>query len=54
MGAATSVRVIDPHGLTTAQRHGDACASCRKSFPRPRVPIGRFPDGRPVLVCDDH
>lgn len=45
--------VFDPEPLTAAQRSGRACVSCSKRWPRPRVRVGRLPDGSPVMACDD-
>ncbi|WP_141577487.1 hypothetical protein [Actinomadura sp. WMMA1423] len=45
--------VVDPRGLSTAQRLGDACVVCRKRWPRPRVRVGRLPDSSGVFACDD-
>ncbi|TDD92614.1 hypothetical protein E1298_10500 [Actinomadura rubrisoli] len=44
---------LDPGALSTAQRLGDACAVCRKRWPRPRVRVGRLPDSSGVFACDD-
>ena len=46
--------VIDPQGLTDAQRAGLACVYCHKRYPRPNVFVGCLPDGTPVFACDDH
>lgn len=43
--------MIDPHGLNRAQRSGQACAVCRKVWPRPEVLVGRLPDQRRVYAC---
>ena len=43
--------LIDATGLTKAQRAGRECASCRKRFPRPAVPIGRLATGETVYRC---
>src|SRR6266542_4948985 len=50
---AAQRRMIDPVGLTAAQRSGRACVSCRKRWPRPSVLAGHLPDGAPLYVCDD-
>ncbi|GAA1544063.1 hypothetical protein GCM10009678_28410 [Actinomadura kijaniata] len=44
---------FDPRALTRAQRQGDACVACRKRWPRPRVRVGRVPDGSGVFACAD-
>lgn len=44
---------FDPTTLTTAQRDGEACAVCRKKWPRPRHRVGRLPDSSGVFACDD-
>ncbi|MCP2339662.1 hypothetical protein FHU30_005031 [Actinomadura rupiterrae] len=44
---------FDPSALSAAQREGDACVVCHKRWPRPRVRVGRLPDGREVVACDD-
>ncbi|TDB86504.1 hypothetical protein E1264_17620 [Actinomadura sp. KC216] len=49
----TDEPTVDPGGLTTAQRLGDACVVCRKKWPRPRVRVGRLPDSTGVFACDD-
>ncbi|TDD83214.1 hypothetical protein E1293_15050 [Actinomadura darangshiensis] len=49
----TDEQVVDPGGLSTAQRLGDACVVCRKRWPRPRVRVGRLPDSSGVFACDD-
>jgi hypothetical protein len=49
----TDEPTVDPGGLSTAQRLGDACAVCRKKWPRPRVLVGRLPDSTGVFACDD-
>lgn len=43
--------VWEPAALTAAQRCGDECVACGKRWPRPRVPVGRFPDGTCVWAC---
>lgn len=43
--------VIDSDGLDEAQRSGNACAVCRKAWPRPDVLVGRLPDQRNVYTC---
>ena len=45
--------VFDPEPLTAAQRNGRACVACRKRWPRPRIRVGRLPDGRAVMACED-
>jgi len=32
---------------------GDACVVCHKRWPRPRVRVGRLPDGSGVFACDE-
>jgi hypothetical protein len=49
----TDEPIVDPGGLSTAQRLGDACVVCRKKWPRPRVLVGRLPDSTGVFACDD-
>lgn len=49
----TDEPTVDPGGLSTAQRLGDACVVCRKKWPRPRVRVGRLPDSTGVFACDD-
>ncbi|MEV4092904.1 hypothetical protein [Streptosporangium saharense] len=44
---------FDPEGLSRAQCEGDACVTCHKRWPRPRVRIGRLPDDSPLFACDD-
>jgi hypothetical protein len=53
MGAATA-RVIDPRGLTLAQRAENRCAyaNCLRSLTRPKTLIGSTPDGTPIFVCN--
>ncbi|WP_225878802.1 hypothetical protein [Spongiactinospora rosea] len=52
-GPAATARLFDPDGLTYAQRCGDACVVCHKKWPRPRVRVGRLPDGVAVLACGE-
>lgn len=49
------VPVIDPKALTRAQRHGRRCAvpNCQRLLADLAYQVGRLPDGRPVLVCED-
>lgn len=49
-----ALRVIDPAGLSKAQRSGTECALCRKRWPRPAVFFGCLQDGTAIRVCDDH
>ncbi|SFN09362.1 MULTISPECIES: hypothetical protein [Actinomadura] len=49
----TGEPIVDQGGLSRAQRLGDACVVCRKSWPRPRVRVGRLPDSSGVFACDD-
>ncbi|MFI0450586.1 hypothetical protein [Actinomadura sp. 6N118] len=44
---------FDPGALSAAQRNGDACVACHKKWPRPRVRVGRLPDGPGVFACAD-
>ncbi|GAA4075044.1 hypothetical protein GCM10022214_35160 [Actinomadura miaoliensis] len=44
---------FDPGALTAAQRDGDACVVCHKKWPRPRVRVGRLPEGQGVFACDE-
>ncbi len=44
---------IDPAGMSRAQLAGEACASCGKSWPRPRVQVGRFPGGGVARCCPE-
>jgi hypothetical protein len=44
---------IDPGGLSKAQLDGDACVQCRKVWPAPNRRVGRFPDGRAAMACED-
>lgn len=43
----------DPEPLTPAQRAGEACLSCHKKWPAPRILVGTLPDNRPVLACPE-
>ncbi|MEU9887317.1 hypothetical protein [Sphaerisporangium sp. NPDC051011] len=52
-GAARLTLTFDPGDLTGPQRDGDACVVCHKKWPRPRVRVGRLPDNRPVMACDE-
>lgn len=45
--------VFDPAPLTGAQRSGDQCVTCWKTWPRPEVPVGRMPDGTTVRACKE-
>lgn len=45
--------LIDPTGLTRAQRDGRACVSCRKRFPRPTVAVGRLAVGQVLYRCPE-
>jgi hypothetical protein len=49
----TGEPVVDPGGLSAAQRLGEACVVCRKQWPRPRIRVGRLPDSTGVFACDD-
>ncbi|TDC68146.1 hypothetical protein E1200_12560 [Actinomadura sp. GC306] len=49
----TGEPTVDPGGLSTAQRLGDACVGCRKRWPRPRVRVGRLPDSTGVFACEE-
>jgi hypothetical protein len=51
--AQTMLLTFDPEDLTCAQRYGDACVVCHKKWPRPRILVGRLPDGATVLACHD-
>lgn len=53
MPGSPHVVIFDPEELTLAQCDGDACVVCHKRWPRPRVRVGRLPDGRYVLTCED-
>ena len=46
-------QLIDPAGLTAAQRAGEACVSCHKKWPRPTALAGHLADGQPLYRCDD-
>ncbi|GAA2457067.1 hypothetical protein GCM10010191_90830 [Actinomadura vinacea] len=52
MGQTGELR-FDPDALSAAQRQGDACVVCHKKWPRPRVRVGRLPNGQGVFACDD-
>ena len=43
---------FDPDSLTAAQRDGHGCVVCHKRWPRPRIRVGRLPDGAGVFACD--
>ncbi|PKK13112.1 hypothetical protein [Thermomonospora sp. CIF 1] len=45
--------VFDPEALSAVQCEGDACVVCHKRWPRPRVRVGRLPDGSGVFACDE-
>jgi hypothetical protein len=48
--------LIDPHSLTATQCAGQRCAvpNCRRRLVhRQTGVVGRLPDGRPVLACDE-
>jgi hypothetical protein len=49
--ADATIIVFDPVALSAAQRVGDACVVCRKSWPRPGVVVGRLPDRHSVYAC---
>ncbi|GLW62647.1 hypothetical protein Arub01_08910 [Actinomadura rubrobrunea] len=44
---------FDPGALTAAQRDGDACVLCHKKWPRPRIRVGRLPEGQGVFACEE-
>jgi hypothetical protein len=53
-GAGSSGGIVfDPTGLTAAQRAGEACVVCRKSWPRPGRAMGALPDDTTVYACDE-
>jgi hypothetical protein len=47
------IMTFDPQGLTCAQCDGDACVVCHKKWPRPRIRVGRLPNGGAVFACPD-
>ena len=49
------VPVIDPESLTPAQRDGRRCAvpNCRRLLSDLVYQVGRQPNGKPVVVCED-
>jgi hypothetical protein len=49
----TDELTFDPGALSAEQIYGDACVVCHKKWPRPRVRVGRLPDGSRVLACAD-
>ncbi|MCW2899400.1 MAG: hypothetical protein JWO67_1665 [Streptosporangiaceae bacterium] len=49
----TDELTFDPGVLSAEQLYGDACVVCHKKWPRPRVRVGRLPDGSKVLACAD-
>ncbi|MFC4050964.1 hypothetical protein ACFOY4_14840 [Actinomadura syzygii] len=49
----TDEPTMDPRGLSTAQRFGEACVVCRRKWPRPRVRVGRLPDSTGVFACEE-
>jgi hypothetical protein len=53
---ATTARVIDPRGLTAAQRAGERCvySNCRRRLSDDRILLGSLPDSSPVFACPDH
>ncbi|MFI6450926.1 hypothetical protein ACIBF6_05185 [Streptosporangium amethystogenes] len=50
---AHGTMTFDPEGLTRTQREGDACVACHKKWPRPRIRIGRLPDGNVLFACPE-
>ncbi|WP_131738916.1 hypothetical protein [Actinomadura roseirufa] len=44
---------IPTTGLSRAQRRGAGCVVCDKRWPRPHIPVGRFPDGSAAYACQD-
>lgn len=45
--------LIDATGLSPAQRHGAACVSCSKAWPRPEVACGRTGAGEILYRCGE-
>ena len=47
--------VIDPESLTPAQRAGRRCAvpNCRRLLADLVYKVGRLPNGKPVVVCEE-
>jgi hypothetical protein len=47
--------VIDPRSLTRGQASGRRCAvpNCRRRLRDLAYLVGRLPDGRPVLACEE-
>lgn len=43
--------LIDATDLTSAQRAGRECVSCRKRFPRPTIPVGKVATGEVLYRC---
>lgn len=43
--------VIDPSTLSDDQRLGEACVTCRRRWPRPRVRVATAPDGTALRAC---
>lgn len=54
-GVTHAVPIIDPRSLTLAQLSGKRCAipNCRRVLAAPAYEVGRLPDGRPVLACQE-
>lgn len=52
---ARTLRLIDPRSLTRGQRAGRRCAvpNCRRLLADLVYQVGRLPDGRPVLACEE-
>jgi hypothetical protein len=50
-----TVPVMDPQSLTPAQRAGRRCAvpNCRRLLADLVYKVGRLPNGKPVVVCED-
>ncbi|MQY02225.1 hypothetical protein [Actinomadura macrotermitis] len=45
--------LVDPSGLSAAQKAGRACVVCGKRWPSPQVRIGRAAKGGPLYACTD-